>query len=136
MYPSRPKRLPAFAYQGNYRYSLCFCTDGRRDVFISDDVVAFVLAQISRAAVETSFALIAYCFMPDHVHLLVAGETEASDCKRLIALAKQYSAFYYSKRFGRRLWQRYVFERVLRESEETTVVTRYILENPIRAGLG
>ena len=37
--------------------------------------------------------------------------------------------------FGTRLWQRYGFERVIRDSEQTFVVARYILENPVRAGL-
>lgn len=49
--------------------------------------------------------------------------------------AKQYSGFYYAQQFRERLWQRYGFERVLRESEPTSVVARYILENPVRAGL-
>jgi hypothetical protein len=33
------------------------------------------------------------------------------------------------------LWQRYGYERVIRDSEQTFVVARYILENPVRAGL-
>ena len=77
----------------------------------------------------------AYCFMPDHLHLLVEGKAEHSDCRRFIAKSKQYSGFYFSKRFGRRLWQRYSFERVLRDCEQTFVVARYVLENPVRAGL-
>jgi REP element-mobilizing transposase RayT len=37
--------------------------------------------------------------------------------------------------FGDRLWQRYGFERVLRDDEATLDVARYILRNPVRAGL-
>jgi hypothetical protein len=33
------------------------------------------------------------------------------------------------------LWQRYGFERVLRNDEQTLVVARYILENPLRNGI-
>jgi hypothetical protein len=33
------------------------------------------------------------------------------------------------------LWQRYGFERVLRDDEATFTVARYILENPIRKHL-
>ena len=79
--------------------------------------------------------MIAYCFMPDHLHLLVEGLAENSDCKRFIARLKQYSGFYYKRQFGTRLWQRYGFERVVRDSEHTFVIARYILENPVRAGL-
>jgi len=73
--------------------------------------------------------------MPDHLHLLVEGQTDEADCKRFISRAKQYSAYQHSRQFKERLWQRYTFERVLREHESTNTVVRYILENPIRAGL-
>ena len=94
-----------------------------------------ILEQFARSATEQQFAILAYCFMPDHVHLLVEGQAETSDCKRFIARAKQYSGFYYLKRYGDRLWQRYGFERVLRSEEITMVVARYILANPVRGGL-
>ncbi len=94
-----------------------------------------VLSQILRAAAEEHVAVIAYCFMPDHVHLLIEGRAASSDCRRFIARAKQFSAFHYARTFGGRLWQRYGFERTLRDDERTTVVARYILENPVRAGL-
>jgi putative transposase len=97
--------------------------------------VTLVLSQILRAADEQGFVIVAYCFMPDHLHLLIEGETESSDCLRFIARAKQCAGFYYAKTFSGRLWQRYGFEHVLRDDEITTVVARYILENPVRAGL-
>jgi hypothetical protein len=37
--------------------------------------------------------------------------------------------------FGQRLWQRYGFERTLRSNDATLSVARYIVENPMRAGL-
>jgi REP element-mobilizing transposase RayT len=73
--------------------------------------------------------------MPDHLHLLIEGEQPDSDCLRFIARAKQYSGFYFARTFNSRLWQRYGFERVLRPDEPSQVVARYILENPVRAGL-
>ena len=57
--------------------------------------------------------------MPDHVHLLIAAESEASDCLQFIARAKQYSGYYYARRYGGRLWQRYGFEHILRDTELT-----------------
>ena len=73
--------------------------------------------------------------MPDHLHLLVEGTADNSACKRFIARLKQYSGYYYSAAYGEKLWQRYGFEHVLRDDEITMVVAKYILENPIRAGL-
>jgi putative transposase len=102
---------------------------------MSDAAVHLVRSQFALAARETAFAVIAYCFMPDHVHLAVNGETADSDCRRFIKLAKQYSGFYYARRFSAPLWQRYGFERVLRATESTTTLIRYIIENPVRAGI-
>ena len=89
MYRPHPQHLAQFSYVGNYRYSLRFCTDHRSRVFVADAPVALVLSQIRRVLTETGLALIAYCFMPDHVHLLIEGETDASDCRQFIARAKQ-----------------------------------------------
>ena len=73
--------------------------------------------------------------MPDHVHLLASGESPQSDFKRFVSRAKQVTGFQFAARTGTRLWQRYSWERVLRDDEQTPVVVRYILENPVRAGL-
>jgi putative transposase len=135
MYTGNPGHLKSFNYVGFHRYSLTFCTYQRQPLFVREPVVALVLLQISRAAVEQRFAVIAYGFMPDHLHLLVEGQAEASDGKCFITRAKQYSGHAYSKQFQGRLWQRYGFEHVLPDEEFTLAVARYILNNPIRAGL-
>jgi len=101
----------------------------------TSDVVDLVLEQISRAAVECRFEIIAYCAMPDHLHLLSEGQSADSDAKRFIARAKQYSGYYYKQAHGSVLWQRYGFEHLLRDEELVLVVAKYILENPVRAGL-
>ena len=78
---------------------------------------------------------IAYCFMPDHVHLLVEGLSEAADALAFVHRAKQLSAYEFSKTFGQRLWQPSFNDHILRDDEATLSVVRYIFENPVRAGL-
>ena len=135
MLTGKPAHLRSFDYTGFHRYSLTFCTDSKRRLFCEEAAVRLVLAQISRASVERQFSVIAYCFMPDHLHLLVHGESESANCKAFISLAKQYSGYYYKREFGRTLWQRYGYERTLRKEDQTVVMARYILENPVRAKL-
>jgi putative transposase len=135
MQPRHPQRLPSFPYVGLYRYSLRFRTFGSRALFVSPPPVDLVWSQFSRAAAETGVAVLAYCFMPEHVHLLVQGAAEDAALKPFISRAKQFSGFHFKRVFGVELWQRYCFERVLRDNEPTAVVARYILENPVRAGL-
>jgi hypothetical protein len=47
-----------------------------------------VREQILRALTGERFAGIADCFMPDHLHLLVAGTSESSDLKQFVKSAK------------------------------------------------
>jgi putative transposase len=133
MFPKRT-RLKTFAYTGCYRYFLTFCTHQRHDAFVCRKTVGDVHAQIVRAAQECGFAIHAYAFMRDHVHLLVEGITEVSDLRLFARLAKQYSGYAHAQRGMGRLWQPSYFEHILREEEDTTSVIAYIMNNPIRAG--
>ena len=135
MRTGRPEPLAAFDYRGLHRYFLTFCTCQRHRAFVSTEHVDVAWRQILRAAHDQRFAVPAYCFMPDHLHLLIHGQADDSDCRRFVAQAKQLSGFHYWKRFGTHLWQHYGFERTLREHEDTSSVARYIVENPVRAGL-
>ena len=131
-----PEHLPGFSYIGRHRYSLTFCTFERLTHFRDATVVGATYAQILRAAREEDIEIIAYCFMPDQVHLIVEGKAERSDLKRFLSRAKQYSGFHYSQTHGRRkLWQRDGFEHVLRNNESTQRSVRYVIENPVRKGL-
>ena len=134
MRTGNPGHLPSFDYVGLHRYFLTFCTHARNSLFTSAERVDLVHGQILRAATEESAAIIVACYMPDHLHLLIQMETESSDCLRFISRAKQYSGFHFKKGFGEPLWQRYGYERIMRDNEQTLVVAKYILENPVRAG--
>ena len=98
-------------------------------------MVAEALAHIQRTAEEESFAVLAYRFMPDHVHLLVKGEKESSDLRRFVKASKERSGRTYRKRLGVRLWQEGYFERVLRNPADARECAEYIVNNPVRAGL-
>jgi putative transposase len=93
------------------------------------------MQQLLRVASEQKFSVIAYCFMPDHLHLLIEGTSDDSDGKRFIKAFKQYSGYSYSQERNHMLWQKYGFEHVLRDDETTIEVVKYILGNPVRARL-
>lgn len=135
MRTAKPEHLKGFDYLGLHRYFLTFCTYERRRCFVTDDAVATARTQIERAAAEQTIALLAYGYMPDHVHFLAEGQSDDSDCLRFIARAKQFSGFHYKAKFDQRLWQRYGYEHTLRNDEAAISVARYTLENPVRAGL-
>ncbi len=73
--------------------------------------------------------------MPDHVHILTAGERPDSELLPFVRRFRQASGYWYSKAMQRDLWQKGFFDYVLRDAEATADVARYILANPVRAGL-
>ena len=131
----RPGRLPGVSYVGMHRYFLTFCTAERRKWFEDAGVVDQVRSQLSRSAVEHRFAIPAYCVMPDHVHLLAEGASPGSDLRPFVSSFKQKSGFAFARERAARLWQTGYHDHVLRNDEATLAVVRYILENPVRAGL-
>jgi putative transposase len=128
-------RCPNFDYLGFHRYSLTFCTFDRKVLFAAEPIVSTVLSHFLRAAERDEVEILAYCFMPDHVHLLVAGTTAQSDARRFIAAAKQFSGHWYRQQFSQPLWQRSAWDRIVRTEDNTETVIRYLLMNPVRAGI-
>lgn len=132
---ARPRRLPSFSYCGRYRYSITICACEQERPFVGKAFVAGLLAAVRRAAQDEAFDILAHCFMPDHLHLLVEGLTSASDLRRFVRIAKQRCEYFARRQGVYPLWHRGYFERVLRSRESTEAVAKYIISNPVRAGL-
>lgn len=73
--------------------------------------------------------------MPDHLHVLVEGLAVDSDLVKFAHALKQRTAFAARRHRREQLWQRGYFEHVVRDDELTQTVAKYVLENPVRAGL-
>jgi hypothetical protein len=71
-----------FSYLGPCAYFLTFCTLDRRPAFRDDEVASLATLQTRRTAREREFALLAYCFMPDHLHVVVEGTSANADLCR------------------------------------------------------
>jgi putative transposase len=130
-----PHRLSNSAYVGQQQYLLTICTHSRRRLFVDRDLVDLVLSHFRRSGVAHGCALLAYCFMPDHVHLLVNALTERSDFRRFVIKAKQASGFACAKAERGRLWQQDFWDYALRSEDMLVQKIAYLVANPIRAGL-
>ena len=132
---SRPPRVEGFDYLGPYRYFVTFCTFDRRDL-LSDVVIAqSVLSQFRRTSRRNKFTILAYCLMPNHVHLLVEGTTAHSDLRGYIKALKQSSGQRHAARAKQPLWREGYYDRILRPDDDAKKIARYIVQNPVRAGL-
>src|ERR1041384_1124545 len=132
---ARPRRIDGISYLGFNRYFLTFCVRSRARVFVDATIIEAALLQFRKTAALERFSIIAYCFMPDHVHLLVEARDDRSDLKRFAKLAKQRSGAAHALAGQGKLWQEGYYERILRDDEALRDVARYIIANPVRAGL-
>ena len=94
-----------------------------------------VVDQILRAARRFEFDVLAYCVMPDPAHLLVHGRSERSNLPRFVKRSKQSSGQIYARAVKEPLWQDSYYDHVVRSEENLAGIARYIIDNPVRAGL-
>jgi putative transposase len=131
----RPRRLPGISYIGAAGYFVTAVTRERQNAFHDLDFGAESADALVAHAARFEFAVAAYCLMPDHAHLLVTALTDESSLRDLVRSWKQATGYAWHLRRRRRLWQPGYFERVLRADEGALAVARYVVENPVRAGL-
>jgi len=81
------------------------CAYQRREYFVDAGCVTLVRDQLLRTASETRVEVIAYCFMPDHVHILLEGGGRTVDLENCAATFRRRAGYAYKRVFGARLWQ-------------------------------
>jgi REP element-mobilizing transposase RayT len=80
--------------------------------------------------------MLAWVLMPDHAHWLIQIG-DINDLATVVNRLKSASARQTNRALGRTetLWQRAYHDHALRADEDIVTVARYIVTNPIRAGL-
>ena len=109
---------------------------GRRPVF-TDLCPARAFIRVLRGTQEAGLGTwLAWVLMPDHFHGLVSL-AEGADLAALMRELKGASARELNERLGRRgsFWQPSFYDHALRNEEDRLAVARYIVANPLRAGL-
>ncbi|MBI4166649.1 MAG: transposase [Acidobacteria bacterium] len=128
-------RLPRTAYIGQQWYFLTTCTQERAPFLSDRGHIQELLTSLKDGAAAQRFAIQAYCFMPNHLHLLASGESDTSDCMAFINLFKPTSGFVFKQRTGQRLWQHKSYDHILRPGDSWQAVAWYIWMNPVRQSL-
>ncbi len=111
------------------------CTFERRTYFSATETVNAVRDELLRTTNQYGVEILAYCFMPDHLHILAEGLTPDSEVEKCTAMFRQRTGYAHRQMHENRLWQDGYYDHILREEEITLVVARYIVANPVRGGL-
>ncbi|HYY72057.1 MAG TPA: transposase [Candidatus Bathyarchaeia archaeon] len=130
-----PNRLDPASYLGFQEYFLTLCTDGKQKLFTNPALVDSLLATLRETCSVHHFAISAYCFMPDHLHLLAQAKSKTCDLPVFVKAFKGRAAVG-ARRLGiRNLWQKGYYDHVARDSESSGEIAWYIFLNPVRARL-
>jgi REP element-mobilizing transposase RayT len=128
-------RLPARDYIGRRIYFITVGTENRAAYFADIPTGRWLLQKLVALAVEFNFSLHAYCVMPDHLHFLAEGLSDACNLVKFVNAFKQRTAHEFSKSRNIRLWQRRYYDHVLRPREAVEGPAAYIWWNPVRKAL-
>ena len=117
-------------------YLVTTTTLDRRPVFIDFYAGQAAAQSFEDKAVLADAQLLAWVLMPDHFHGLVQLG-EAIDLPNLMNRIKSASARRVNRVIGREgaLWARAYHDHALRREEDLFQTARYIVANPVRAGL-
>jgi putative transposase len=132
-YPKKP-RLKNFEYSGPNIYFVTLRTAKNKEVFTTELSVSETHAILKTCTNKHAFGIIAYCYMPDHLHVLIEGKQE-SNLKKFMKEFKQRTSYLHKMKEGTYLWQQSYYDHILRNTESFIRVGRYIVNNPVRAKL-
>ena len=109
---------------------------GRGDCQLRDERIASVIVGALRHFDGDRYRLLAWCVMPNHVHLVIQplGEHPLGDILQSIKSYTAKAANTLLSRTGT-FWQRESYDHLIRDGEDYRNQIRYVLENPERAGL-
>jgi REP-associated tyrosine transposase len=127
-------RLARASYLGSRSYFLTICASQRRKLFTDQRLVELLVNELAQFRSQ-GFSIYAYCFMPDHCHVLAVAMTGTSVLAKAVRAFKGASAAHVRSLGIRNLWQRDYYDHILRSSESFDAAAAYIFENPVRAGL-
>lgn len=115
-----------------------FCTDVK---FLSDPCVADLVAESVHHRDGRVYDLVAFTIMPNHVHLVF---TPLEECKgnyfslsKIMHSLKRYTAREANLILGREgeFWQHENYDHYVRDEAELERIVKYVLYNPVKAGL-
>ncbi len=116
-------------------YLLTCVTDGRKAIFQDLRPARLVVGQLRLAQMEGAANSLAWVVMPDHIYWLAALQnTTLADLMRRFKARSALGINRLLETRGR-LWQPGFHDRALRQEEDVRAVARYIIANPLRAGL-
>ncbi|MCI8208575.1 transposase [Pseudomonas sp. S25] len=134
LHQSRRLRIGRHSEEGRIYLITCNTKD-RQPMFRDWRVGRIVVRQLHQAECEGLVNSLAWVVMPDHFHWLL--ELRRESLSYAVGRTKSRANFLVSsalKHTGS-IWQQSFHDRAIRREEDLKAVARYVILNPVRAGL-
>ena len=116
--------------QENQIYHITTTTLNRVPIFKNFVTARLMIDVIKKSDQLNQTVTLAFVVMPDHIHWLFQLN-QAKTLPRLMQVIKSTSAH----KVGKPIWQAGYYDHAIRKDEDIANIARYIIANPIRAGL-
>jgi REP element-mobilizing transposase RayT len=118
-----------------HTYLLTTIINHRRPVFAKWQIGRLLVSELRAADDAGLTQSLAWVVMPDHLHWLVT--LQAGELSSLMQGIKGRSAISINRALGMhgQLWQKGFHDHALRKEDDLQTTARYIVANPLRAGL-
>ncbi|MBC2653887.1 transposase [Pseudomonas sp. MSSRFD41] len=136
--PQKPHahRLRTGRYsQPGHIYVLTSVTQDREPLFDNLQAGRLVVAAFKQAEQEQLASSLAFVVMPDHFHWLVELHDTTLPVLMGITRSRICVSLNRQRRRKEAVWQRGYHDRGIRKEEDVLAIARYIVANPLRAGL-
>ena len=106
---------------------------GYGEALLADPRIAKLIAETLTHFDGDRYRLIAWCVMPNHVHVVVRTD----ELSKVVHSWKSFTAHKANEILGRSggFWYREYFDRLVRTDEELERIVAYVMGNPEKAGL-
>jgi putative transposase len=136
----RSIRLKDFDYTSpGVVYHITIGTPQKQSFFTKPSINQQIIYALKKSTDLYRYQLIAYCLMPDHLHILAQAGEHPKDLREFVRGFKSYCSVATrvatKNKLDNKLWQRGFYEHILRKEENVAETAEYILNNPIRRGL-
>jgi putative transposase len=113
--------------QANQIYHVITNTKNRQPIFKNHQLARTLIRQLMA---QQNIITLAFVVMPDHLHWLL----QINQQQTLSAIVKSVKAKT-AQAIGKPIWQAGYYDHAIRKDEDIVNIARYIIANPIRAGL-
>lgn len=135
--PIREKlhRLHPDVYIGERPISFTLCIKDKKRFFTEHNQFKIFQEVLLNELRDFNCSAYVYMFMPDHAHMTLVGNNSDADMKKCLKMFKQKTGYWLSQNKLDIKWQKDYYDHILRSEENLDIHIKYILNNPVRAGM-